>query len=196
MSSIDDKTIAIARVYSEALLSLARSQGREEGFHQELHELVDLQERDPAVADLLNNPLIEPRRRRASLERAFRNRASDLLVDTLQVLNTKGRLRLLPAIAHTYEEALDQLEARVDVRLVSAIPLTDLHREQIRSAIHRSTGQQARLSERVDPSLLGGMVIQIGDRKADASVTTQLRVLSDALMARASRQILSGAHVE
>lgn len=196
MSSIDDKTIAIARVYSEALLSLARSQGREEGFHHELLELVELQERDPAVADLLNNPLIEPQRRRASLERAFRNRASDLLVDTLQVLNTKGRLGFLPAIAHTYEEALDRLEARVDVRLVSAIPLTELHRQQVRSAIHRSTGQQARLSERVDPSLLGGMVIQIGDRKADASVTTQLRVLSDALMARASRQILSGAHVE
>ncbi|MCH9650705.1 MAG: ATP synthase F1 subunit delta [Deltaproteobacteria bacterium] len=196
MSSLDDKTIAVARVYSEALLSLARELGEEESLLSELQGLASVIETDSKFRDFLSSPLVDATPRKSSLETMFRNQASDLLVDTLQVLNRKNRLGLLPAISQTYQEAYNDLRHQIDVHLTSAIPLSESQRERIREAVKKKMGLESHLIERVDPSLIGGMVLQIGDRKADASIATELRTLNTTLLTRASRQIQSGAHFE
>ncbi len=196
MPSLNDKILAVARVYSEALLSLAGQRGEEESLLEELRELAALVDQDPEIHSFLTSPLVDAEPRKASLEKIFRGRASSLLVDTLQVLNRKGRLGLIPAIAVTYQEAFNELRRQIDVSVVSAVPLDNELRSRIRKAVQAKTGLESRLIEKVDPLLIGGMVLQIGDRKADASVATELRSLNTALLARASREIQSGEHVE
>ena len=80
--------------------------------------------------------------------------------------------------------------------MTSAVPLTDEQRRRLAAAIEGGTGLSPTLVERVDPAILGGLVVRLGDRKADASVATRLNNLSEALRARASRQLRSGSHVE
>ncbi len=196
MSSLDDKTIAVARVYSEALLNLACKLGEEDSLLSELRGLTSVVEANPEFRDFLSSPLVDATPRKGSLEKMFRNNASDLLVDTLQVLNRRHRLGLLPAISLTYQEAHNALRHLIDVHLTSAIPLSDSQREQVREAVKKKMGLDSHLIERVDPSLIGGMVLQIGDRKADASIATELRTLNTTLLTRGSRQIQSGAHFE
>lgn len=196
MEGYDDKTMAVARPYAEALLGLAGKAGAAAEVREELTAIERLVAEQPGFRDLLTNPAIDADERRGSLERLFRGRASDLVVDALQVMNRKGRIALVPAVAAAYRAAHDRLERRVEVRVASAVPLDDGQRKSLAAAIEGGTGLAPTLVERVDPSLVGGLVVSLGDTKIDASVASRLRKLSEALRARASRQLGSGSHVE
>ncbi|MCH8966746.1 MAG: F0F1 ATP synthase subunit delta, partial [Planctomycetes bacterium] len=89
---------------------------------------------------------------------------------------------------HEYEERRD----RVEVYIQTASPMTDPLREQIKEVAVKQTGRQAKLVETVDESLIGGLVMRIGDLKFDASIATRLRRLGQALQDRASHELLSG----
>ena len=196
MAGSSDKGAAIAAVYAEAMLGLAERRGQADELRAELEELARLAAGDPGFAAFLANPLIDPERRAGSLEKMLRGEASDLLVDALQVINRKGRIALLPQIAAAYVARHDTLRGVVEVRVASAVPLAGDQRERLRAAVKARTGRTPRLVESVDAELLGGLVIRIGDRKADATIATRLRTLSEALLARASREIVRGTHVE
>lgn len=196
MAGADDKSRAIARPYAEALLDLARRAGAAQEVREELDEIAGLAEESPAFREFLDDPAIDAEERRESLERMFRGRASDLLVDALQVMSRKGRIALLPAVAAAYRAAHDVAAGRIEVEVRSAVPLSEEQRRSLVAAIESGTGLAPTLVERVEPALLGGLVVRIGDRKADASLATRLKNLSEALRARASRQLRSGSHVE
>lgn len=198
MATYDDKASALARVYAQAILQVARAEEAALGGDTvdavlaELQGLADLYERNAGFRRLISNPVIDDKDRAASLERALRGRASDLVVDAIGVMGRKGRLGLLPVVAEEYAAAHDRLRNRVAVRVTSVAPLTEEQRSRLAAAVDRASGMTASFRERVDPSILGGLVVQIGDRKTDASVATKLNTLNAALLARASRQIQSG----
>jgi F-type H+-transporting ATPase subunit delta len=194
--TFDDRAIAVARVYADAMLELAAARGEADDLGEELRALAARVAEDAAFRAFLLTPLVDAGARAASLERIFRGRASDLLVDALQVLNRKGRIGLAPAVAAVYARALNALRRRVEVAVVSAVPLSAEQRAAVGAAVARRTGREAILEERVEPELIGGMVVRIDDRKADASVASTLEVLARALRERASREVQRGGQVE
>lgn len=196
MAAFSEKSRAVASVYAAAMLELASARGAADSLRAELDEIARLASIDRGFAAFLSNPLIDDERRAESLERMFRGKASDLLVDSLQVINRKGRIGLVPEIAVAYAGRHDAQRGVVEVEVASAVALDDGQRDRLRAAVRAATGNEPRLVERVDKQLLGGLVVRIGDRKADSSIATRLRTLSEALLARASREILSGTHVE
>ena len=196
MPRLDDRSAAVARVYADGMLSLAAARDEAETLREELAAVAAEVERDADFRAFLLSPLIDAEARAVSLERIFRGRASDLLVDSLQVLNRRGRIGLLPAVAAVYAAAHDALRGRVGVAVLSAVPLDDDQRREIRAAVAKRSGREAILEETVDPGLLGGLVVTIGDQKLDGSVATRLHALGAALAARASREVQGGAHVE
>jgi F-type H+-transporting ATPase subunit delta len=196
MSSFNDKSLAIAKVYASAMIELAEQRGEGDDLGAELSKLAALVRENEDFRSFVEDPLADPDQRRESLEKVFRGRASELLVDSLQVLNRKGRIGILPAIAEVYDALLDALRQRVEVSVTSAVQLSDAQRRDLSAAVKTQTGRDARFLERVDGALLGGMVVQIGDRKIDTSVATRLQGLSAALLTRASREIQAGSHTE
>lgn len=196
MARFDDEMLAVARVYADAMLELAEKRGEAESLNDELAELARLYERDPGFRDFVTSPLIDAEEREGSIERVFRGRASELLVDSLQILNRKGRMALVPAVAEVFRRLYRAHLRQVEVDVISAVALSDGQRERLEAAIRRRTGREAMLSESVDPSLLGGMVVRLEDQKIDASVATQLERLSETLLDRASRELGSREHVE
>ena len=125
MSSFDDTTLAVAKVYASAMLQLAEARGEADRLSDEIAQLASYAASNENFHDFLTDPLADLDERAESLERMFRGRASDLLVDSLQVLNRKGRIGLLAAVAEVLAEALDDLRGRVAVQVKSAVPLTD-----------------------------------------------------------------------
>lgn len=191
--NVDDRQLAVARVYADSLLALAEEAGQGDETLDELDGIVALQERDPDLAAFFASPLVDEQARRRTVEKSLRGEVSDLVVNTLQVMNNKGRLDLLPALAAAYREALDALRGRVDVSITSAVPLSDGLREELLGTLRRVTGREVRLDETVDADLLGGIVVSLGDRKIDYSLATDLRQLDDQLRDRASREIHGAA---
>lgn len=196
MASHDDKNLAAARPYAEALVALAEEAGTAAEVREELAAIERMAAQSAAFRDYLVDPAIDADERRASLERMFRGRFSELVVDTLQVMNRKGRIALAPAVAAAYRQLHDRIERRVEVRVTSAVPLSAEQRRHLAAAIERSTGLEPMLDERVDPAIVGGLVVALGDTKVDASIASRLKNLSEALRQRASRQLRSGSHVE
>ena len=192
MAPAREKDLAIARVWADSLFALAAERGREDELLHELEGLVELIDRQPTLEVLLASPATDAEAKRVLLEKALRGRASDLLVDALQVMRRKGRLVLIRAVAQAYRAAWLERRHKVEVRVSSAVPLSEPLREALRLAAAERTNRQPILVERVDPELLGGLVISIGDEKLDSSVSTELDAMEIALLERASRELLSG----
>ncbi len=189
---VDEQEIAIARVYARSALELAERQGQAESLHEEFRDLAEMIAGDEGLERFLGSPLVGAKALAAALERALRGRASDLLVNTLQVMNSKGRLELVPALAVAYWQELEELRGRIEVEVATAVPLGDAQRARLREAIVRFTGKQPDVKEKVEPSLIAGMVIRLGDRKIDTSAAKEIHRLEARLMERAGDEIHAG----
>lgn len=197
MAGATDKDLALAKVYSKSMLDLAESQGQADELLDELHALADLLDKNAQLATFLSSPTVDVAARAQTLEKAFRGKASDLLVDSLQVLNRKERLGLLRAVCETYRLAHAELRNIVDVYVTTAVPLTDNLRGNLREVAAKFAGKAALLVERVDESVLGGLTMRIGDEKFDTTVAMRLRQIGEAMRERASQEVHGGkAYVE
>ena len=192
MANVDDRDLAVGRLYAEAMLGLAEEQGASDTLLDELRELVGFLDQNPKVEHFLASQMVDEEGRARVIEDLFRGNASDLLVDSLQVINRKGRLGQLRAVVEAYRTAHRDLRGWVDVHVRTAVPLDDALRARLKDAMAASTGRKPVLVERIDPSLIGGLVVEVEGKKFDASVASRLHDLSDALLARASREIHRG----
>lgn len=192
MASVDDRDLQVGRLYAEAILALAESKGQADALLDEFKELVDFLGQNPKVERFLASAMVDEEARSRMIESLFRGKASDMLADALQVINRKGRLGSLRAIAAAYRTALRELRGWMDVHVRTAVPLSDALRKRLTDTLAASTRRRPTLIEKVDPSMIGGMVIEIEGRKFDASVASRLQDLSVALLTRASREIHRG----
>jgi F-type H+-transporting ATPase subunit delta len=185
----------VARVYARAMLDLAAAQGQEDDLLAELADLGGAIAGDPELAAFLGSPLVSGGARAEVLEKVFRRRASDLLVDALEVINAKGRLGLLPAIVEAYRGEYRELRGLVDAQVITAVPLSKAQRASLIAALAKLTGKQPELIERVDPAILGGLVVEVAGEKIDGSLSARLRDAAMHLAQRAALELHRGAQL-
>lgn len=196
MARVDEKQVAVARVYSRAMLQRAQAENASDSLLEELEGLAGLLQDDDGFRDFITSPLIERRDREQSLEKLLRGRASDLLVDSMQVLNRHGRLALLGTIVEVYRQEYQEFHGLVDVQVTTAIPLSDDLQQQLAEATSRLTGKKAKIHATVDERLLGGLVVRVGDQKIDTSILAGLHKMRHALEDRSAREILASRSVD
>lgn len=187
------RDLKLPRIYAKALLDLAVAQNQADDLLAELSDLSRTIAGNPELAAFLGSPLVSRLQRAQVLEKIFRGRASDLLTDSLLVINQKDRLDQLEGIAEAYRREYRVLHGLVDARVTTAVPLAAAQRQNLVAAIARFTGKRPDLIERVDPSILGGVVIEVAGEKIDSSLATQLHDVGSMLAARAVREIHGGA---
>lgn len=192
MANVSDRGMVIGRLYGKAILSLAEERGQADELLAEMQELATSLDRNAELEDFLASPLIADEDRARVLEKVLRGRASDLLVDSLQVINRKGRLGLLRDIAAGYRIEYRSLRGIADARVRTAVPLSGAMRDRVRETAARFTGKQVHLIEKVDPAILGGIVIEVDGRKIDGSLASRLRELAQVVGDRASQEIVRG----
>lgn len=180
---------ALASTWCDAVFGIAASRGVEDELLAEWQGVVELLDRDPQLEAVLVSPLVTLEEKRQLIEKGFRGRASDLLVDTLQVLRSKGRLGLVRELALAFHAAWMESKGRVEAHVTSAVPLSAEIRHDLTAVVSRLTQKEAQLVEEVDPEILGGLVVRVGDRKFDDSVARELELLIAAFAARGSREL-------
>jgi F-type H+-transporting ATPase subunit delta len=189
---LDDTTRRVAHVYTEALYNAAAQEGKQGEVREELELLVrDVLEKDAELAEVLTGNALG-RERRAELLKAFEGRTSDLLLRFLLVLNNHDRLDVLRPLAAAYGELYDQRNNRIRVGVRSAVPLDDDQRHRLSEKLQAAFGRQPVLETRVDPELLGGLVVQVEDWLYDASVRNRLESIQNDIIERSSHEIQSG----
>ena len=189
----DIDELRVARVYAEALLQAAEKVNKVDLIWEQLLGLVgtplrrSMSQSDPVMV------LVEagiPRVRRSEiLRKVLGGRVDDLFLNFILVLNHHQRLAMLRAVASVYRELMDQRSRRVRVQVKSAVPLTDAERERVTDMARTRFRLEPILVESVDPTLLGGLRIQVGDLLIDATVRNRLESLKDQLLSRSSHAI-------
>jgi F-type H+-transporting ATPase subunit delta len=188
MATSGDKIQGIARLYAEAILRLAEATKQTDALRGEFEELMGIRGKAPDVGAYLLSPTVDVAVRAAAIDKLFRGKLSDLCVDFLQVLNRKDRLSLLWQIIESFFHQYEDLRGRVEVYVRTAVPLPDNLRQSLLNVLTKNTGRPITLHEAVDASLIGGMVVQIGDRKFDMTVAARIRGMWQAFVDRGVRE--------
>jgi F-type H+-transporting ATPase subunit delta len=188
----DPSSKAVARVYAVAYLDAAASAGEKSPVEEFTSFQNDVLGRQPAFAELLSSQAIGPDQKLGIVERAIAPKASPFFGNFLKVLARHNRLDLVPYIL---EEVTLEFERRANQKRVlvkSAKPLTDAQLNEIKDRLRSQLGFEPIVQSSVDASLLGGVVIQIGDTVYDSSLRTRVRSLRDRLRERYLNEIQSG----
>ena len=183
----------VARVYAAALLDVAEKQGQTESVAEELDGIVGpIFRGSPDLESTLSSPVIQRTTKAPLIEKGFRGRVSDVMVNFLMVLNSKDRLSLLSHIAPAYRHLMDARAKRIRVLVRSVLPLTAEQTERLRQTVGAAYGREPVIVSQLDETLLGGMVVQVGDEVFDSSVRTRVNNLRNQLLARSSYEIQVG----
>jgi len=183
----------VARVYAEALFNEANGRNQSREVLDELEALVnDVVRTNPETGAFFSSAAIGRERKAESLQAALGGRLSDLVLHFVLVLNEHYRLDLLPVAVAAYRELLEQHTGQMRVQVRSAVPLDHDHQERLRGELRQAFQREPILELRVDPDLLGGMVVQVGDWLYDASIRTRLDTIRNQLIERSSYEIQSG----
>jgi F-type H+-transporting ATPase subunit delta len=183
----DDATRHVARIYAEALLAAADKRQQTTEVLEELEFLVhDLAARDPAIRAYFAGAVIGRERKRDALRRAFEGKVNDLLYNFLLVLNDHNRLGILRAVAVALRDMYERRAGRMHVTVNAATPLADDQQERLRQELRDKFGREPILSVRVDPDLLGGLVVRVDDWVYDGSVRARLERIQNQLIERSS----------
>ncbi len=190
MSTAYETTQTAARVYAEALLQLASEQKLTDDIEAELNELMRLWREQPDFAALMNSVAIDDDARRTSLRNIFAGRVHELLLNLMLVLNDKGRTMSFAEIADAFGKLLDAQRGRQRAYVTTAVAMTDEQRRKVADQARRLSGREPVLVERIDPDILGGVVLQIGDHVVDGSLKLKLRKMKADLYRTMDKQLL------
>jgi F-type H+-transporting ATPase subunit delta len=167
----------IARNYAETLLELAQKAGDLGGWGEMIDKVADGMESDRRVRQFLESPRVSAQRKNEIFQKAFGAQLPRNFVRFLQALVTHRRQMLIPEIAHQYHDLVDQVEGRVHASVTVAREPDDADRELITSQLSRTLGKEVMPHFHVNPSIVGGVVVRVGDTVLDGSVRRRLATL-------------------
>jgi F-type H+-transporting ATPase subunit delta len=185
-------TREIARRYAEALINAAQREGVVEPVLEEFSEIDrDVLQSYPRFAEILMSPRVASAEKDRILLDLFNNRASSLVLRFLRVLNRHERLGLIRTVIREARALWDQRNRRIPVRVHSAVPLDEDQLNSLRDRLAQLIAATPILNVSTDPSLIGGLVVQIGDLRYDASVKSRLLQLRQRLIEGKTHEIQS-----
>ncbi len=194
MASELDIALEAADIYAHAVLELANQRGVAEDLFEELGSLVEYMRSDKNFADFMASAAVDDDDRHQAIAKIFTGQVSELLLNLLLVLNDHHRSAIVPLVYEKYKARLDVQLDRQDVFVTSAVALDDAQRSELKAGITAMLGRQAMIREKVEPSMLGGLIVRIGDRQYDGSLKRKLWRLREKLSERGGREILAGRH--
>jgi ATP synthase F1 delta subunit len=192
----------VGEVYAKALIELALEQDKLDPVAEQAAQLQELVQTDADLHRLITHPILSREQLAGVLERVFEGRLDPLLYNFIQTVNRKDRLSALPSILQSFARRLAEHRNQITVETHVARPLDDATADRVARGLGESLDKQVTLDQRVDPSLIGGLRLRIGDRLLDASVARQLRVIEQQLItvgrerARAAGFAAAGAGAE
>jgi F-type H+-transporting ATPase subunit delta len=173
----------VAKRYAKALVALAREHGRLAETAEQLKRFAQLIDDTPDVKSLLHNPAISRHFKEDLLsDLAQRLRLDSLETNFVRMLLDKGRLPEMPQIIALYEMLAEEAQNRLRVRVKSAFPLSPALQEEVRQRFAQYTSKHIVIDEELDPTLIGGIVAQMGSLVLDGSIRNELLRLRTALV--------------
>ena len=188
---LDTGAEQLGKTYARALIGAAKSAGIADKIIEQLGVVVDeCLATSPQLRAAFASPQIDDSEKIKVIDRLFGEDFDPVLVKFLKVMAGRGRLAHVAAVRTAADAIHDEKLGRLVATVQTAVPLDDALRSKIEEQLGSIMQKQVRLSESVDPDLIGGMVIRVGDRVFDSSVSNRLDTLARRTRSGFSSQLL------
>ncbi|AZR73999.1 ATP synthase F1 subunit delta [Anoxybacter fermentans] len=174
------KNAAVER-YTKALFDLAVEENSLDQFNQELIEINRLLTDQPDLERLLNHPQIPDFEKRDLIKRILGSEFSPLILNFILLLIDKGRQTLLKDIIEYFQYLVKEARGIVEVQVYTAFELSSENESKLKQKLKELTGKEVELQVTVDPSLIGGIRLRIGDKVIDGSIKRHLERMREDL---------------
>lgn len=168
-------------VYGEALYDLAKTEGLSGKIMDQLSVLDESFRSEPEFLRLLSSPNLTKQERCAVLEESFRGKVHDYVLNFLKILTEKGYIRHFSACCAAFGEHYDADNGILPVTAVTAVALRPEQAERLTGKLSQLTGKTVRLTNRVDPGVLGGIRLDYSGNRLDDTVEHRLAAIRDML---------------
>jgi len=182
----------VGEIYARAMLGAAENAGQTKAVLDELDAIVsEVFAQHPKLEAVLGSLLVSHEEKSAMLDKVFAGRVSPLLLSFLKVVSRHGRLDCLRAIRRQAEKLHELMQGSVRVHMTTAAPIDAAQLDKIAAALGAALGQRPILETAVDPALIGGAVLRVGDTVHDGSVANQLQSIRQQMIERSVHEIQS-----
>jgi len=164
----------VAGTYSEALFDVAVEAGKIEAFMDDLNGIVDSFNDYPEFFELFKTPQISIEEKKEIIENVFSGKINDEVLNFLKIIMDKQRGREIEAITKSYEARVYKHKGIEKATVLSAVPLSDEQMKAIKDKLQALTGKSIEMTGKIDKTILGGVMVRIGDRVIDGSLKSRL----------------------
>ena len=171
------------RIYARALFDAAKDRDRLAQVREDLGDFVAAVEEVPELRSLLRDPVLDPKEKAAALD-SILGGVDELVRNFLLLVAEKNRTAQIEEIAHEFDRLVAAEERRLEVELTTAFELSDKEAKSIVAQIEKASGREVDATRSVDPDLIGGLILQAGSMRVDASVRGRLNRLRHDLVQR------------
>lgn len=173
---------SIARVYASALLEIGERTGTLPRIVDDIHLLRGI-DSNPEAREFIRSPRVDRRKKKEFLRNVFEGKLDRPVLGLLLVLVEKRRETIFDNVADWFDRFRDLREGRIHVHVTAARALDGDQRDELVSRLASATGRQVQLHEKLDPGVIGGLVVKIGDRVLDGTLRRRLNRLRRELAA-------------
>jgi len=192
---VDIAVDRVAKIYAQAVVEAADAAGCRREVLAELGSLArDVLPKVPQAAAVFASPKVPAEEKAAVIDKVAKGRLRPTSVNALHVLARHGRLGMLGAVVVAAERLADERDGRKQATFTTAVPLDDAERARVVAEIERAVKSPLTPTFAVDPALIGGLVVRIGDTIYDQSVATSLTRLGGRLHQRNIQAIQNGEY--
>lgn len=179
---MSSKTV-VAKRYAKALFEVASDKGIVDAVKDDLRAVVAAVQADKSFEQLLMHPNISSEEKLGVLNKAFEGKVQETVLSVLHILVKNGREALLNELLSYYLEVANQATGSAEAVVTTPAALSEADAQAVAAQFSQLTGKQIRVANVVDPALLGGMTVRIGDRLYDGSLSGKLARLEKSLNA-------------
>jgi F-type H+-transporting ATPase subunit delta len=166
----------IAKVYARSLFEVARERGKLDQIREQLGQFVDALNENRELAVFFFSPYFSITEKQDALIRVLED-ADEIFLNFLKLLIEKHRMPVIFRIRQAFEQLWEEENRTLPVEITSAIALDEGTTESLATQIAERAGRKVKLSTRVDPEILGGLVVRVGNSILDASIRNRLEQL-------------------
>ena len=169
----------ISQPYAQALMSVAQSKNLTDQFGEDVRSLLSLLSESEQLKNFLENPFVSLDDKKAVINRVLGDGANAYFRNFLLLLVDRRRISLLEPVLQQYLVLLRQLKQIALAEVISAVPLTEEQQKSVKDKVIALTkAREVELEAKIDPELIGGVIIKVGSQVIDASLRGQLRRIS------------------
>jgi len=170
--------------YAKALFSYGKEKGQIATLHKDISGIYSLCSESEEFARVLDNPVISTSQKKEIFREIFRDKVSELTLQFVLLVTENNRELELPGICRNFIDRVRVDQGILPAAVTSAEPLASATLEKIRQSLEKETGKKIELTEKVNPEIIGGMILRIEDQQYDGSIATQLKKIRAAMLSK------------